>query len=44
MGPIWVGIMGYVILGEPYRVREAICAAFGFIGLILIVKPPFIIS
>jgi len=34
--------MGYFILKEPYRSKEAISAILGLIGLVLIVKPPFI--
>ena len=42
--PIWTGILGALILGEKYALYEFSCALFGFMGMILIVKPQFIFS
>jgi hypothetical protein len=44
MGPIWVGILAFFILYEPYTTRDAAKAVISLIGLILVVKPAFIWS
>ena len=37
--PIFVGILGYFILNEPYHLKIFLSALISFFGLILIVKP-----
>ena len=37
--PIWTGILGALLLGEPYALFEFSCAIFGFMGMLLIIKP-----
>lgn len=38
-GPLWVGILGALILKEPYYFKEFICAMLSLIGVLFIVKP-----
>jgi drug/metabolite transporter (DMT)-like permease len=42
MGPLWVGILGYFCLNEPYTYKEMKAAFFSMCGLLLIVKPAFL--
>ena len=42
MGPLWVGVLAYYILKEPYQKKEFAGAVVSIIGLVLIVRPPFI--
>jgi len=39
IGPIWVGIFAYFILGEPYTCKEFFCALLSFCGILLVVRP-----
>ena len=42
MSPLWVGILAYFLLNDPYTIRDITKAIISIIGLLLIVKPPFI--
>ena len=42
MAPIFSGIFGYLILGEPWRVIDFIFTCLSFCGIVLVVRPSFI--
>ena len=44
LSPMLIGIFGAIYLKEPFGRLEILSAVMGFIGFLLIVRPPFIFS
>jgi drug/metabolite transporter (DMT)-like permease len=42
LSPVVAAIVGYFILGEPWRVPEMLATAVALLGAVLVIKPPFI--
>ena len=38
--PIMTGILCALLLKEPYTINDVVCGILGFIGIIIIAKPP----
>jgi drug/metabolite transporter (DMT)-like permease len=42
LAPVFSGIFGYLILGEPWRLIDFMFTCLSFVGIILVVRPSFL--